>query len=129
MSDKNKVLLFYPPGLIYQRGEDRCQQAVEGSSAEAMRACNDLGYAAAVLLKKGYEIRLRDYQTERCSIEQMNAEEIGEVMILKVEPTESEEEESYVGVDDEETLDKVFQIFKEKFQDEFNYVEDGEGNN
>lgn len=62
-------------------------------------------------------------------VEQMNAEEIGEVMILKVEPTESEEEESYVGVDDEETLDKVFQIFKEKFQDEFNYVEDGEGNN
>ena len=59
-------------------------------------------------------------------VEQMNAEEIGEVMILKVEPTESEEEESYVGVDDEETLDKVFQIFKEKFQDDYNYVEDGE---
>lgn len=74
MSEKNKVLLFYPPGLIYQRGEDRCQQAVEGSSAEAMRACNDLGYAAAVLLKKGYEIKLRDYQTERCSIEEMNKE-------------------------------------------------------
>ena len=62
-------------------------------------------------------------------VEQMNAEEIGEVMILKVEPTESEEEESYVGVDDEETLDKVFQIFKEKFQDEFNYVEDSEDSN
>ena len=74
MSEKNKVLLFYPPGKIYQRGEDRCQQAVDGSSAEAMRACNDLGYAAAVLLKKGYEIRLRDYQTERCTIEQMNKE-------------------------------------------------------
>ena len=48
MSEKNKVLLFYPPGKIYQRGEDRCQQAVDGSSAEAMRACNDLGYAAAL---------------------------------------------------------------------------------
>lgn len=59
-------------------------------------------------------------------VEQMNAEEIGEVMILKVEPTESEEEESYVGVDDEETLDKVFQIFKEKFQDDYNYVEDSD---
>ena len=74
MSEKNRILLFYPPGPMYQRGEDRCQQAVDGSSAEAMRACNDLGYAAAVLLKKGYEIRLRDYQTEKCSIEQMNSE-------------------------------------------------------
>ena len=57
--------------------------------------------------------------------EQANAEEIGEVMILKVEETESEDEESYVGVDDEETLDKVFEIFKEKFKDDYNYVEDG----
>lgn len=74
MSEKNKILLFYPPGPMYQRGEDRCQQAVDGSSAEDMRACNDLGYAAAVLLKKGYEIMLRDYQTEKCSIEEMNSE-------------------------------------------------------
>lgn len=58
-------------------------------------------------------------------VEQINAEEIGEVMILKVEETESEDEESYVGVDDEETLDKVFEIFKEKFKDEFNYVDEG----
>ena len=37
----------------------------------------------------------------------------------------SEEEESYVSVDDEEVLNKVFQIFKEKFKDEFNFT-DGE---
>ncbi len=74
MSEKNKVLLFYPPGPIFQRGEDRCQQNVDGSSAEAMRACNDLGYAAAVLLKKGYEIKLRDYQTELCTMEDLNAD-------------------------------------------------------
>lgn len=48
-------------------------------------------------------------------------EEEGEVVILKVEDTESEEEESYVSVDDEETLNKVFEIFKEKFKDEFNF--------
>ncbi|MCR5773896.1 MAG: B12-binding domain-containing radical SAM protein [Lachnospiraceae bacterium] len=68
---KNKVLLFYPPGQIFQRGEDRCQQNVDGSSAEAMRACNDLGYAAAVLLKRGYEIKLRDYQTELCTMQEL----------------------------------------------------------
>ena len=51
-------------------------------------------------------------------------EEEGEVVILKVEDTESEEEESYVSVDDEEILNKVFEIFKEKFKDEFNFVDD-----
>ncbi len=50
-------------------------------------------------------------------------EEPGEVVILKLEDTESEEEESYVSVDDEEILNKVFEIFKEKFEDEFNFVD------
>ena len=45
----------------------------------------------------------------------------GEVVILKVEDTESEEEESYVSVDDEAVLNAVFQMFKEKFKDEFNF--------
>lgn len=48
----------------------------------------------------------------------------GEVVILKVEDTEAEEEESYVSVDDEEILTKVFEKFKEKFKDEFNFSEE-----
>lgn len=51
-------------------------------------------------------------------------EESGEVVILKVEDTESDEEESYVSVDDEETLNKVFEMFKEKFKDEFNFIDE-----
>lgn len=51
-------------------------------------------------------------------------EEAGEVLILKLEDTESEEEESYVSVEDEEVLNKVFEIFKDKFKDEFNFVEE-----
>ena len=47
----------------------------------------------------------------------------GEVVILKVEDTESEDEESYVSVDDEEVLNKIFEMFKEKFKDEFNFVD------
>ena len=43
-------------------------------------------------------------------------EEDGEVVILKVEDTDSEDEESYVSVDDQEILNKVFEIFKEKFK-------------
>lgn len=49
------------------------------------------------------------------------AEEDNEVVILKLEETESEDEESYVSVDNEETLTAVFEIFKEKFKDEFNF--------
>ena len=46
-------------------------------------------------------------------------EDEGEVVILKVEDTEEEtDEESYVSVDDEETLNKVFEIFKEKFKNQ-----------
>ena len=47
---KKRVLLFYPPGALFQRGEDRCQQNIDDGSAQAMRACNDLGYAAAILM-------------------------------------------------------------------------------
>lgn len=49
----------------------------------------------------------------------------GEVVILKLEDTdEDSDEESYVGVEDEEILNKVFAIFKEKYKDEFNFVDE-----
>ena len=52
-------------------------------------------------------------------------EDEGEVVILKLEDTEEDaEEESYVGVEDEEILNKVFAIFKEKYKDEFNFVDE-----
>ena len=51
-------------------------------------------------------------------------EDDGEVVILKLEETDSETLESYVSVDDEEVLNKVFQIFKEKFKDEFNFEDE-----
>lgn len=51
------------------------------------------------------------------------SDDAGEVVILKLEDTESEEEESYVSVDDEDVLNKVFEIFKEKFKDDFNFVD------
>ena len=51
----------------------------------------------------------------------VSEDEDNEVVILKLEETDSDEEESYVSVDDEETLSAVFEIFKEKFKDEFNF--------
>ena len=57
-------------------------------------------------------------------VEEDEEELDGEVVILKVEDTESEEEESYVSIDDEATLTAVFEIFKEKFKDEFNFIDE-----
>ena len=70
-TNKKKVLLFYPPGALFQRGEDRCQQNIDDGSAQAMRACNDLGYAAAVLLQSGYQVKLQDYQTQGDTFEML----------------------------------------------------------
>ena len=51
-------------------------------------------------------------------------EDEGEVVILKVEDNDDEDsEESYVSVEDEDTLNKVFEIFKEKFKDDFDFVD------
>ncbi len=50
------------------------------------------------------------------------AEDAGEVVILQVEDIDSDEE-SYISVEDEDTLNKVFEIFKDKFKDEFNFVD------
>lgn len=69
---------------------------------------------------------LIDYEGESYVVLLPNDEddETGEVTILKLEDSDSEDEESYVSVDDEETLNKVFEIFKEKFKDEFNFVDE-----
>ena len=51
-------------------------------------------------------------------------DEAGEVVILKLEDTDSEDEESYVSVDDEDVLKNVFEIFKDKLKDEFNFIDE-----
>ena len=45
----------------------------------------------------------------------------GMVVILKLEQTDDEDLESYVAVEDEQTLNAVFEIFKERFKDEFTF--------
>lgn len=45
-----------------------------------------------------------------------------EVVILKIDSI-GDDKENYSSVDDDEVLDAVFSIFKEKFKDEFNFVD------
>lgn len=56
-----RILLYNPPGKLYQRGEDRCQAEVESSSAMSLRPPNDLGYLAAVARQAGWQVKLEDY--------------------------------------------------------------------
>ena len=49
-------------------------------------------------------------------------EEADEVIILEVHPLDDENEE-YLSVEDADVLDKVFEEFKERFKDEFDFVD------
>ena len=54
-----------------------------------------------------------------------NPDDSGEVVILQLEATDEDaEEEIYGGVEDYSILDAVFDIFKARFKDDFNFVED-----
>ena len=46
----------------------------------------------------------------------------GEVIILQIAEAD-DAEEAYVSVDNEETIATVFELFKEKFKDQFNFAE------
>lgn len=52
-----------------------------------------------------------------------DSEDASAVVILKIDETGDPDEESYVGVEDEETLQVVFEIFKKEFEDDFNFVD------
>lgn len=82
----------------------------------------------------GNEIRfefldLIEYESEEyvvlLPVDDEGENEDGEVVILKLEDSETDEE-SYVSVDDEDILSAVFEIFKDKFKDEFNFTDDAE---
>ena len=47
-----------------------------------------------------------------------------EVLILQVEDDGNDKTESYVFVDDDDILSAVFDIFKERFKDEFDFAEE-----
>ena len=49
----------------------------------------------------------------------------GEVVILQLDDTDLDsEEDTFLGVEDEETLQAVFGIFKEKYKDEFEFADE-----
>ena len=57
-----------------------------------------------------------DYEGKEYLVLMPAEDEAGEIIILEVEPVD-EETENYLSVDDEEVLNTVFGIFKEKYKD------------
>lgn len=59
---------------------------------------------------------LIEYENEEYIVIIPSNDEADEVIILKIESL-NDEDEQYVGVEDEETLAAVFEIFKEHYKD------------
>lgn len=51
-----------------------------------------------------------------------NTEDAEGVIVLKIESLD-DENENYVGVDDEETVQKIYEIFKEAHADDFEFTD------
>ncbi len=51
-----------------------------------------------------------------------NREDAEGVIILKIESVD-DESENYIGIDDEETVQKVYEIFKENHKDDFEFTD------
>ena len=63
-----------------------------------------------------------DYEGVEYLILAPEGDEEGETVILEVQPVD-EENENYIGVEDEAVLDAVFAIFKEKYTDILQFEE------
>lgn len=67
---------------------------------------------------------LIEYEGEEYVVLLPLEEDADEVVILKVVPGEDEDDaQEYESVEDGDTLNAVFEIFKEKFKDEFNFAD------
>lgn len=61
-----------------------------------------------------------EYNGEEYIVLIENDEDADEVVILKINPIDDETEE-YVSIDDDELLETLFELFKEKYPGEINF--------
>lgn len=61
-----------------------------------------------------------EYEGEEYIVLIENNEDADEVVILKINPIDDETEE-YLSIEDEELLDKLFDIFKKKYEGEIKF--------
>lgn len=57
-------------------------------------------------------------------VEREDENDASEVVILRLDDSEADDEEIYSAVEDQETVEAVFNIFKQKFSDEYSFDDD-----
>ena len=63
-----------------------------------------------------------EYQGKEYLVLIPNEEDAEEIVILEIEPVD-EENENYIAVENEDTLNAVYEIFKERFKDILTFAE------
>ena len=66
---------------------------------------------------------LLEYDGEEYVILMQEDDDSGEVVILRLEG-EDEEGEDYVAVEDEETLDQVYELFRQKHRNDYHFIDE-----
>ena len=66
---------------------------------------------------------LLEYDGEEYVILMQEDDDSGEVVILRLEG-EDEEGEDYVAVEDEETLDQIYELFRKKHRDDYHFIDE-----
>ena len=66
---------------------------------------------------------LLEYDGEEYVILMQEVDDSGEVVILRLEG-EDEEGEDYVAVEDAETLDQVYELFRKKHRDDYHFIDE-----
>ena len=79
-----------------------------------------MGYTKLSLFNEALNAFGKEYAMADTKNELMNDEDADEVVILQINQIDEETEE-YVSIDDEDTLNKVFELFKKKYEGDINF--------
>ena len=96
------------------------------ANEEIMQEMENEGTLITLEDEEGNEVEFEfldvvEYEGEEYIVLIENDEEADEVVILKINPIDEETEE-YTSIEDEELLDKLFEIFKEKYEGDIDFA-------
>lgn len=99
-------------------------------SADIDEDCGSFDFDNVIVLndESGNEVEfefldLIEYEGEEYVVLLPKEKDADEVVILRLEESDNSDEESYVSVDDDDILNIIFAIFKEKFKNDFNFID------
>ena len=95
------------------------------ANEEIMNEMENEGTLITLKDEEGVEVEFEfldivEYEGEEYIVLIENDEDADEVVILKINPIDDETEE-YVSIEDEELLDKLFDIFKKKYEGDITF--------